>query len=128
MKSGMVDGPTGPGTLGIGDRLDNLRAYNARLRKGDYVSVEDRSIDSDPDQDEPWERVWSTGASIAYVVVKAGRRELALSIPPVSTRKGVRKGHHVVVPLDEFGQGVLVATDYTQGLIVGVSKHIEDCG
>ncbi|KAM5542858.1 hypothetical protein V8D89_003242 [Ganoderma adspersum] len=127
VKSGMVDGPTGPGTLGTGDRLDNLRAYSARLRRGQYVSVQDRSIDSDPDRDEPWERVWSTGASIAYVVLKAGRRELALSVPPVSTSEAVRKGRNVVVPLDEFGRGVLVATDYTQGLLVGVSKHIGDC-
>ncbi|KAM5533637.1 hypothetical protein V8D89_012685 [Ganoderma adspersum] len=74
-SSTVVDGPIGPGTLGTGERLDNLRAYNARLCNGEYISVD--SDDPDPDE-PPSQRVWSTGASIAYVTRKAGRRELAL--------------------------------------------------
>ncbi|PIL33377.1 hypothetical protein GSI_03997 [Ganoderma sinense ZZ0214-1] len=128
VKSGMVDGPAGPGTLGTGDRLDHLRAYSARLRNGEYTSVQDCSVDSDPDQDgeRKAERVWSTGASVAYVARKAGRRELVLSMPPVS-RVGGGQRRNVVVALDDFGQDALVATDYTQDLLVGVSRHIDDC-
>ena len=126
----MVDGPTGHGTLGTGDRLDHLRAYNARLRNGEYTSVQDGPVDSDPDAhgERTAERVWSTGASLAYVTRKAGRRQLVLSVPPVSRMDGLQV-RNMAVPLADFvgDSDMLVATDYTQDLLVGVSRRIEDC-
>nr|VWP01530.1 Uncharacterized protein [Ganoderma boninense] len=128
VKSGMLDGPIGRGTLGTGDRLVHLRAYNARLRNGEYTSVQDGPVDSDPDPhgERTAERVWSTGASLAYVTRKAGRRQLVLSVPPVSRMDGLRM-RNVAVPLAEFEEDMLVATDYNQDLLVGVSRRIDDC-
>ena len=123
----MVDGPAGGGSMGTGDRLDHLRAYNTRLHKGEYLCVEDYFPDASAGPEAPWELAWSTGASVAYATSKAGRRELVLAVPPVGYGEGIRKRPKVIVPVDDFGPGALLATDYTQDLLVGVKKHIDDC-
>ncbi|TBU21361.1 hypothetical protein BD311DRAFT_812387 [Dichomitus squalens] len=117
----MVDGPTGG--VGTVSRLESLREYNGLLRKGNYSCIEDRSITAD---DKPWERAWSTGGSVAYVVRhKTDGRELVVYVPPCAING--TEGRHLYIPLNAFDLGVTVATDYAQDLFVVTNKRIADC-
>ena len=116
----MVDGPIGG--MGTADRLESLRKYNGLLREGVYSCVEDRSLEVN---DTPWERMWSTGGSVAYVIRRSGGDRLVVYVPP-SVIDGT-EGCRLEIPLDAFKSGAVVATDYLQDVLIAVDRHIADC-
>ena len=116
----MVDGPNGPGTLSVSDRLSELREHRRRTLSGLHTAhthVVPRSPPQ-PDGSRPWEGPYRN--SYAHRRFDVATRVLTVCSPPVEF------GHDELVEFKiSFGDSLapgcvpqVVAVDVPQDLIV----------